>query len=103
MRKILITSLGAIAVMGLSACSEKAQDQVEQAGDAVGNDIERGIINADDMAAAGADKMGAAVDNAGHEIGAAADEAGAKIEAGAADAKHDIGSSVEKAGKDIKD
>jgi len=102
MRKIFVAGLGAIAALGLSACSEKAQNEVGQAADSVGSDLERGINNADDTLAAGADKAGRAIDNAGHDISAATRNIGADARNEASDAKKDVGDTLEEAGKDIK-
>lgn len=101
MRTLILPAL-ALTALGLSACSEKAADQVEQAGDAIGNDIERGINNADDHIDAGLDSAGRAIDNAGDHIGAAADEAGRKADAASHDARQEAGNALKKAGEDLK-
>lgn len=103
MRKTIIIGLSVAAALGLSACSEKSQDKVEQAGDAIGNDLERGINNADDKVAAGADHVGAAIDNAGDHISAATKDVRADVKDEARDAKHSVGGALEETGKDIKD
>lgn len=101
MRNILLTGLG-LAALSLSACSEKSADKVEQAGDAVGSDLERGINNADDHIQSGLKKTGDAVDRMGDDIGDAASDAARKADAQAAKAKQDAGVALEKAGKDLK-
>lgn len=103
MRKHFLIGFGALAALGLAACSERSQDQAGQTANAIGSDVERGVNNADDTIAAGADKAGRSLDNAGHEIGAAADRIGSSVENHAASAKKDLGSALEKAGNDIKD
>ena len=48
MRTAIIAGMTLIAAAGLSACSEKTQDNLERTGDSMGNDISRA---ADDAAA----------------------------------------------------
>jgi hypothetical protein len=101
MRISMITG-AAILSLGLAACSEKAADKVEDAGDAIGSDITRGINNADDHIQSGLHKTGNAIQETGDDIGDAASDAGRKAGEEADRAQKDIGSSLEKAGKDLK-
>ena len=52
MRTPIFAGLAILAAAGLSACSEKTQDNLEQTGDSIGNDMSRA-----------ADDAGAAIDN----------------------------------------
>ena len=49
MRTPIFAGLAILAAAGLSACSEKTQDNLEQTGDSIGNDMSRA---ADDAGAA---------------------------------------------------
>ena len=103
MRKFIIAGLGAATALTLSACSEKAQDEVGQAGEAVGSDLERGINNADDAIAAGARDAGQAIENAGESVADTARDATTDVRSEARDAKQDAGSALQNAGKDLQD
>ena len=75
MRTPIFAGLAILAAAGLSACSEKTQDNLEQTGDSIGNDMSRA---ADDAGAAidnGLDDAGQAIDSGADRVGAAADEA----------------------------
>jgi len=101
MRITLLTG-AAILSLGLAACSEKAADKVENASDAVGSDITRGINNADDHIQSGLHETGDAIKKTGDDIGAAASDAAAKAGHEADKAQKNVGSTLEQAGKDMK-
>jgi len=101
MRKHILIAAAA-AAFTLSACSDKTSDKIEQAGDAVGKDIERGINNADDHVNAGLKDAGQAIDNFGDQVGASAEQAAKDARAAGKDAKHEAGKALENAGKDLK-
>ena len=72
MRTPIFAGLAILAAAGLSACSEKTQDNLEQTGDSIGNDMSRA---ADDAGAAidnGLDDAGQAIDSGADRVGAAA-------------------------------
>lgn len=102
MKKMIFASCAAIGALSMAACSEQTADQVEQAGDAVGNDIERGINNADDAIASGLNKTGAAIERAGERVGAATDEAARDAKEATSNAKQETGAALEKAGRDMQ-
>lgn len=90
MRKFIITGLVATAALGLSACSQEAQDQTGQAADAIGNDVEAGAENAGNAIEAGTQAAGEELDQAGNEIEAGADSAAANADTAAARTEADI-------------
>ena len=46
MKASIVAALVIVAGMGLSACSEKAADSLENAGSAIGNDVSRAVDQA---------------------------------------------------------
>ena len=90
MRKIIITGLLATAALGLSACSQEAQDKTGEAADAIGNDVEAGAENAGNALEAGTQAAGEELDQAGAEIESGADSAAANADAAAARTEADI-------------
>lgn len=103
MRKFIIAGIGAATALALTACSEKAQDQVEQAGEAVGNDLESGINNADDVIASGVKDAGQAIENAGDAVGEAAGDATEEARSEGREAKAEAGTALQNAGKELQD
>jgi hypothetical protein len=103
MRKSLIAGLSVLAVAGLSACSEKTQDKVENAGAAVGSDIDNNLDAAGAKIDNGLDHAGAAIDRGADKVDAAADNAAADAKREGREAKQNVGSAIENAGRDIKD
>ena len=75
MRKFIITGLVATAALGLSACSQEAQDKTGEAADAIGNDVEAGAENAGNAIEAGTQAAGEELDSAGNKIENSADSA----------------------------
>lgn len=90
MRKIIITGLLATAALGLSACSQEAQDKTGEAADAIGNDVEAGAENAGNALEAGTQAAGEELDQAGAEIESGADSAAVNADAAAARTEADI-------------
>ena len=87
MRKVFLP-LAAVALFGVAACSEKAQDETSEAAGALGNDIEATMDEAAaDVDAAADDAFGAA-ENAADASGDAVENAGDATEAAAEDAAH---------------
>ena len=92
MRKVFLP-LAAVALFGVAACSEKAQDETSEAAGALGNDIEATMDEAaadvdaaaDDAAADGASRTAV---NAADASGDAVENAGDATEAAAEDAAH---------------
>lgn len=77
---------------GVSACSDQAQQETEEAGEAVGSDIERGLNDAATEA-----------DQAGDKAEAEANRLGDKIENAADDAADATGKALENAGRELRD
>lgn len=102
MRKTLIAGLSVLAVAGLSACSEKTEDKIANAGAAVGSDIDNNVDRAGEKIDNGLDRAGAAIDRGTDKVDAAADNAAADAKREGREAKHDVGSALENAGRDIK-
>ncbi|WP_070154219.1 hypothetical protein [Sphingobium phenoxybenzoativorans] len=100
--RISIITAAAVLSLGLAACSEKAADKVEDAGDAIGSDITRGVNNADDHIQSGLHKTGNAIEQTGDQIGDAASNAARKAGHEVDKAQKDVGSTLEQAGKDMK-
>ncbi len=84
MRKFIISGLVATAALGLSACSQDAQDKTGEAADAIGNDVEAGAANAGNAIEAGTQAAGDSLDNAGNEIENGADNAANNVDDAAA-------------------
>jgi hypothetical protein len=101
MRALTLSGM-AIAALALSACSEKAADKVDAASQAVGQDIERGINNADDHIQSGLEKTGKAIDKAGDDLSAATADASRKADIAAKKAQKDAGAALQKTGKDLQ-
>lgn len=105
MKRIATTALIATAAM-LAACSQNAQDQTAQAGNAVGADISATTSNAvSDVDAATDSALGSAeatFDNAGTNIERGADRAGQSIENGTDRAAHAAGEALTDAGNSLK-
>ncbi len=102
MRKTILIAAGVAAGLGLSACSEKTQEQAGQAAQSAGDDISTAADRAGDKIQSGAASAGQAIENAGRDVGAAAGRADDKIAEGARDAKRKTGEELEKAGQDIQ-
>ncbi|MBN3537373.1 hypothetical protein JYA61_11450 [Sphingomonas pseudosanguinis] len=124
MKKALILALTGAAALSLTACSENAQQQTEQAADAIGSDVKATTQNAaDDVQAATAralnsaentmDRAGDKLDRAGDRAAAQADRAGDnldrnlnragdKIEQGADNARQATGNALVRAGEDVR-
>ncbi|QIG80005.1 hypothetical protein [Stakelama tenebrarum] len=83
-RTMLLPIAAAVSMTGLAACSENAQEQTEQAADAVGQDIETTTEGAAGEAGEAFDDAGAAIDEGVDETGAAIDngmnEAGSELQ-----------------------
>jgi hypothetical protein len=101
MRKIILTGVAAAAI-GLSACSDKTADKINEAGNSLGYDLERGINNADDHLETGMRKTGAAINDLGDDIGNAASRTADRAGAEADKARRDAGTALKKAGNDLK-
>lgn len=101
MRTSLLAAVAVLSVAGLSACSEKAQTNLENAGSAIGNDVSNAVDDAGAKIDNGLDHAGHAIDNGAERIGAASDNAAADAKREAGEAKHDVGT-LEKAGNDLK-
>lgn len=87
MRKLLIATL-AVSALGMAACSENAQQETAEAGNAIAQDAENagdaiatGAENAADSAAQVATDAGNVVEGTVNAAGDAAAKAGDKIEA----------------------
>jgi ElaB/YqjD/DUF883 family membrane-anchored ribosome-binding protein len=124
MKKALILALTGAAALSLAACSENAQQQTEQAADAIGSDVKATTQNAsDDVEAATAkalnsaenamdkagdkldragDRAAAHADRAGENIDRGLDHAGDKIERGADNARQATGNALVRAGEDVR-
>lgn len=90
MRKFIITGLVATAALGLSACSQEAQDKTGEAADAIGNDVEAGAENAGNAIEAGTQAAGQELDEAGNNIENAANSAANNADAAAARTEADV-------------
>ncbi|RYZ38810.1 MAG: hypothetical protein EOO71_22435 [Myxococcaceae bacterium] len=55
MKKLTALALAVVAAVGLSACSQNAQDQTAQAGNAIAADVSATTSNAGDRIEAGTD------------------------------------------------
>lgn len=102
MHKTVLIAAALAAGVGLTACSEKTQDEMGQAAESAGNDISTATDHAGAKIEEGTASAGQAIENAGRDIGAAADHADDKIAEGAKNAKRETGEELEKAGKDIQ-
>lgn len=84
MNKFASLALTAIAVIGVAACSPKAQNETAEAADAITADANATMTEAvNDTEAASDQAFGAAenaIDSAGEKIGNVADAAGNEIE-----------------------
>ncbi len=90
MRKIIITGLVASAALGLSACSQEAQDKTGEAANAIGNDVENGAQDAGNAIEAGTQAAGDSLDSAGNKIENGADSAANNADDAAARTEADI-------------
>ena len=98
---LAITALSALG-LSLSACSEKASDNLENAGSAIGNDVSNAVDDAGEKIDNGLDRAGAAIDNGADRIGAATDRAADDAKREGKESKQDVGASLEQAGKDLR-
>lgn len=86
MRRIMMAAFTAAAALGLSACSEKTQDNAAQTAESAGDDVQAAGAAAGDAAADGANAVGNAADRAAastDEMGDKAEDARANVEADA--------------------
>jgi len=75
MKRILIpAAAAAFSLAALSACSENAQTETEQAADAVGDDIETTTEGAVEETGEAAEATGDAIENGAAEAGAEIEE-----------------------------
>lgn len=81
MKKIVIATLAGIAALGVSACSEKAQDAAANTADAVGDDMGNAASDVGNAVEGGVDAVG----NAAEATGDAAANGAAAVEADAQD------------------
>lgn len=102
MRLSILATAAVLSLAGLSACSQKTQDSVENAGSSIGNDLDSAIDRAGDKIDNGLDHAGRVIDGQADRIGTAAENATREAEREAADARHDVGTHLEKAGSDLK-
>ena len=102
MKPSFLVGLLILSAAGLGACSQKASDSLENAGSAIGNDVGSAVNDAGNEIDNGLDGAGRAIDNGAAKIGAAVDNASRDAKREAADAKHDVGSAMERTGKDMK-
>ncbi|MDX3900377.1 MAG: hypothetical protein QHC40_07705 [Sphingobium sp.] len=102
MRHALLAGAAALAIAGLSACSEKTQENIEKTGDSIGNDVSGSLESAGDRIGAGLNDAGQAIDQTGDRVGTAADEAAADAERETRKARDDVGGALQEAGKDIR-
>lgn len=101
MRKSVLFLVSAAVALGVSACSEKTQDNAEKTVNAAGDDVEKAADSAGNAVEKAGKAAGNAVEDAGRAIGNAADNAGAKAEQERAEAEGDIqDESVTKAKRD---
>ncbi|WP_373278258.1 hypothetical protein [Sphingobium fuliginis] len=75
MRTSFLTAMSALTVLGASACSEKAADNLENAGSAIGSDVGNTVDRAGDRIERGLDEAGNAIDEGSGRLGAAMDNA----------------------------
>lgn len=94
MRTTLFFPLALAATVGLSACSEKAQDSAAETADAVGDDAAKAGAAIGNAAEKGADAAADAASDAGNAIGNAADKAAAETD--------ELGEKAENAGARIE-
>ncbi|WP_371432855.1 hypothetical protein [Novosphingobium sp.] len=81
MRKPIFTTLtAAAAAIALSACSEKTQDNAQEAATSAGNDIAAAASDMSATASEGAESVRNAADEAINKADAAADKAGAEAD-----------------------
>ncbi len=102
MRTSILAVAAVLSIAGLSACSEKTQDNMEKTGASMSNDVSGAVDHAGDKIDNGLDHAGAAIDRGADKIGAATDEAAADAKREGREAKQDAGQALENAGRDLK-
>lgn len=102
MRAPLLAGLAVLSALGLSACSEKASDNLDNAGSAIGNDVSNAVDDAGNSIDNGLDRAGAAIDKGADRIGTATDRAADDAKREGREARQDVGASLEKAGADLR-
>jgi hypothetical protein len=105
--KIILLPVLAAAALGIAGCSQNAQNETAEAGNAIAADTAATTDNAvGDVDAAtdrSLDRAGAAMDNAGADAEAGADRAGQSIANGADRAADATGEALQSAGNAIRD
>src|SRR3546814_8471374 len=91
MRTKFLAAMSALATLGASACSEKAADNLENAGSAIGSDVGNTVDRAGDRIDRGLDAAGNAIGEGSDRLGAAMDNASRDAEREAREAKQDVG------------
>lgn len=102
MRAPLLAGLALLSALGLSACSQKASDNLDNAGTAIGDDVSNAVDNAGASIDNGLDRAGAAIDHGADRIGAATDKAAIDAKREGKEAQQDVGASLENAGRDLR-
>ncbi|MBH1992925.1 MAG: hypothetical protein I8H86_08555 [Sphingomonadaceae bacterium] len=102
MRNAIFAGFAILTAISLTACSEKAQDSLENAGAAISNDVDSTLDHAGDRIDNGLDRAGRAINNGAERVGATTDQAARDADRKADAAKRNVGESLEKAGNDLK-
>lgn len=102
MKASFLTGLVIVVGMGLSACSEKAADSLENTGSAIGNDVSRAVDQAGEKIDNGLDDAGRAIDEGANKMEAATSNATQDARREAREAKKDTGAAMERVGNDLK-
>ena len=96
-RSIIVLGL-AVSAACLSACSDKARNETEQAGNAIASDIDNASDNASNAAQRATDTANAALDRASDRLDTAANRAEQKAD----EAKQRAGRALENAGEALQ-
>lgn len=102
MRSLFWAGVAMAAMIALPACSERAENKVENAGAAIGQDIDNNLDAAGARIDSGLDQAGATIENGAARVGDAADDAAADAKREASETKKDVGGAMERAGRDLK-
>ena len=102
MRTSFLAAMSALTVLGVSACSEKAADNLENAGSAIGSDVSNTMDRAGAKIDGGLDTPDNAISEGSDRDSTAMHNASRAAEREAREAKRDVGAAMERAGNDIR-
>ncbi|HEX7873752.1 MAG TPA: hypothetical protein VF475_12620 [Sphingobium sp.] len=103
MTRIPLFAIVSAALFATGACSEKTDQQAQDAANSAGRDIEAAADRAGNAIDRAANSISATADRTGDNIEGAADRAGNEMENGAQKAKAKTGAALERAGKHLQD